>query len=109
MKKLIVCIVALGICICAGLSGLALADMAPNGTKSQALTVNSTTVNLALDTKYAIYGVSGCKMRLMPTSAKGNYVAVPVGTESEYTPYEKNPKTPFLNLTGCNESYLIRQ
>ena len=75
----------------------------PDGSKTQTLSVASSTVNLTNYIMYAIYSASGtCNKRLMPlsTSTKASYTAVPVPNTSWHI-RGKNTATPFLNMSGC--------
>lgn len=80
---------------------------APNGTLTQLLTINSSTVDLSAYSMFGVYTPTSttCFMRMMPTTAKGARVAatVPVTT---WTIRAKNPATSFLNLSGCAGGYL---
>lgn len=81
----------------------------PDGTFSTLLTVNSTTIDMTNNFIYSVIGVAAtCKLRLMPTTAKGSYVAFPVAAAS-WSTYVVNPATPFANLSGCTAGYFLRQ
>ena len=89
-------------------NGSVLQGGAPNGLLSQTLTVYSTTVDARGSIWWALYPPTACKVRLMPTSAKGAYpqFTAPVGvTISRYV----NKATPFINLSGCTDGELQRQ
>ena len=79
----------------------------PDGTTAALLTIASTTTDVTNSFMYSVIGTAAtCKMRLMPTSAKGAYVAITVPAAS-YLTYAVNPATPFLNLSGCTGGYRI--
>jgi hypothetical protein len=82
---------------------------APDGTATTALSVASVTVDLSNYILYGVYSASGtCLKRLMPTSAKGAYVASPVPNTLWHI-RAKNAATPFLNLSGCVGGFLQKQ
>jgi len=103
MKRIILAII-----LCALSSCAAYADFAPNGNKTQSLTVNSTTINMTTDTAYSILATTGCKARLMPTSAKGTIKQF-TPTVGVWNTADRNKLTPFLNLSGCTNGELRRQ
>ena len=81
----------------------------PNGATAVLLTVNSTTFDMTSYFAYSIIGTAAtCKMRLMPTSAKGAYVSISIPAAS-YMTFAVNQATPFLNLSGCTGGYRILQ
>ena len=89
-------------------NGSVLQGGAPNGLLSQTLTVYSTTIDGAGSIWWSLYPPTACKVRLMPTSAKGSYpqFTAPVGvTISRFV----NKATPFINLSGCTDGELQRQ
>ena len=77
--------------------------IAPNGTLSQLLTVNSTTINMTGNAIYSVYYPTGtsCQVRSMATSTKAN-TAVPV--PAAYITMAVNPSTPFVNFSGCTNA-----
>lgn len=81
---------------------------APDGTLSQALTVNSVTIDLSTSIAFGVYSPSDCIARVLPTSAKGSYPSftVPGGN---WLIRVRNQATPFLNLSGCTNGHLQRQ
>jgi hypothetical protein len=82
---------------------------APDGTATQSLSVASKTVDLTGYIMYAIWSASGtCYDRLMPTSAKGSYIATPIPNTTWHI-RAKNGATPFLNVSGCVGGYLKLQ
>ena len=107
MKRLIVVVLS-----CACLVGIAItfavsAEFAPNGKKDINLTVNSTTVDMRLDNGWALYTPTACVYRTMSTATKaGLKRTLPANT---YNQRYVNPKTPFINFSGCTSGELQRQ
>jgi len=89
-------------------NGAVLQGGAPNGLLSQTLTVYSTTVDGTGSIWWALYPQADCKVRLMPTSAKGSY---PQFTAPGTTTTSRlvNKVTPFINFSGCTGGELQRQ
>lgn len=81
----------------------------PDGTTVTLLTVNSSTFDMTNYFMYAVVGTAAtCKIRLMPTSAKGAYASwLTPATMSQ--PFAVNKNTPFLNLSGCTGGWRILQ
>lgn len=80
----------------------------PDGRYVTLLTVNSTTTDLTSKFMYSVIGTAAtCKLRLMPTSAKGAYVSFPVPAAAWLT-FAVNKNTPFVNLSGCTGGYLVQ-
>ena len=89
-------------------SGTVLQGGAPNGLLSQTLTINSTTIDGTDSIWWSLYPPTDCKVRIMPTSAKGSYTqfTAPVGVSlSRFV----NKATPFINFSGCTSGELQRQ
>lgn len=81
---------------------------APNSSMTQALTIASTTVNMAGTIWWSLYVGSDCKFRVLPTSANGSYpqdTAVGGGR----TAFLVNKVSPFINFSGCTGGVLQRQ
>lgn len=82
---------------------------APNGLYSAIMTVASTTISVVDDAWWGIYApTTGCKFRLLPTSAKGSYPAFTV-PDGQVFGFVVNKATPFLNLSGCTLAERYRQ
>lgn len=81
-----------------------------DGSKSAALTVASTIVDLSRDVSYAIYTTaSNCFERFMPSASatKSSYVKTPIPSDTWHTAVV-NSATPFGNFSGCT-GYIKRQ
>ena len=81
---------------------------APDGLKSQILTVNSTTIDMTNDLYWSLYSTTACKFRQMPTSAKGAYPQFTVPA-SERIGFVVHKNTKFVNYSGCTSGELNRQ
>ena len=105
MKKLAIALVLIATSCFAG--GLEIVDRipvqgaAPNGFLSRLLTVNSTTIDLSKNIWWGLYAPStGCKYRIMPTSAKGSYPQF-TAIDGTITSRVRNSATKFVNFSGC--------
>jgi hypothetical protein len=80
---------------------------APDGLLSQTLTINSATIDMSSNLWWGLYAPTACKVRLMPTTAKGAYptFTAPVNT---LTQRYINRNTPFVNFSGCTSGELQR-
>lgn len=93
------------------ISQAAVQFFAPDGTKTTALAVTTTTVDLTNYLLFQVESGSGttCYMRLMPTSAKGTYAQTLFRTAGTRATFAKNVATPFVNFSGCTAgSYLLQ-
>lgn len=81
---------------------------APDGTLSQALTINSAIIDLSTSIAFGVYSPADCIARVLPTSAKGSYPSFTVPGGS-WLIRVRNQATPFLNLSGCTNGHLQRQ
>lgn len=115
MKKLIIAVLLLGVTCVAYADRQLQVDgrsqtvqgFAPDGKKSQALTVYKTTVNMSNDIAWNIYAGAACKFRVMSTTTVvGMTSTLPISTRSMV--YGVNKNTPFINFTGCTSSELLR-
>jgi hypothetical protein len=82
-------------------------DFAPNGSKDGVTTVNGVTVDMRNDAKWAFYAMSTCKFRTMSTTTKsGRTRRLPAGS---HVIRGVNPKSPYINFTGCKSGEYQRQ
>lgn len=113
MKKLIIlacCMLfACGVAVASSLeedgSGNILqGGFAPDGRLSQKLTAASTTIDMTGRVASSIMAPSsGCKVRKMPTSAKGTYPQTTV-LDSQYVIRHINKKAAFHNYSSCADA-----
>lgn len=87
-------------------NGRPMQGAAPNGLLSQTLTVNSTTIEMNL--WWGMYTPVDCKVRIMPTTAKGSYPQF-TALSGTFTSRLVNRLTPFINFSGCTGGELQRQ
>lgn len=89
-------------------SGNIVQMFAPTGIRTQILTVNSTIIDMSKDVMWEIYSPTACKVKILPTNAKGTYpnLTIPVTTRIQRG---VNKSTPFINFTGCTNGELLRQ
>ncbi len=105
--KTLLCVIALvlvAVSAMAALSGYQ--GLAPNGKKDAALTVNSTTLNMANDIEWSVYVPSStttCVFRTMSTATKAG-LAKPIPAAT-WTSRKVNGATPFINFTGCTAGF----
>ena len=81
---------------------------APDGTLSQALTINSVTLDLSTSLAFGVYCPADAIARVLPTSAKSTYPSFTVPGGS-WLIRVRNQATPFLNVSGCTSGHLQRQ
>lgn len=84
---------------------------APDGTLGQALTVNSTTVDMTNALAFGVYVPSTtttCKVRTMLTTAKGSNRQRTV-PDSVWNIQLVNKATPYANFSGCTSGELTIQ
>ena len=94
-----------------GEGNIPIQGFAPNGTLGQALTVNSTTVPMVGRMAFGVFVPStttGCKLRMMPTTAKSTYRQATV-PDSTWNVRVVNSASPFANFSGCTSGELTIQ
>jgi hypothetical protein len=87
--------------------GQKIQGFAPDGKKSQALTVVYTVVDTSNDTAWESYTPTACSFRLQSTATKaGMKLSLPANARIER---KTNLSTPFVSYTGCTSGELQRQ
>lgn len=89
-------------------NGVAVQLFSPNGAQSQLLTVVNTTINMSADTAWELYAPTACKVRFLPTTARGTNPTMTVLVGTTVTK-GVNRLTPFINFSGCTNGELRRQ
>lgn len=83
---------------------------APDGGKTQKLTVNKTAIDMSGSVVYATYGTSACISYLSATStASGTASQIPASTASTAVVRGVNSTTPFIVYSGCTNNIHERE
>lgn len=80
----------------------------PNGLYNSVTSTNATFHNLTNFLAYSFYCAADCKVRMLPTAAKGTYPAM-TAIGGEWYTFVKNTATPFINISssaGATHSWM---
>lgn len=78
---------------------------APNGKKAQNLTAAQTVINHTNNSIWGLYTPANCSFRLQSTATKAGLWRTWIGGGSRGL-VTKNPATPFVSYSGCNQGEL---